>query len=248
LNTQKILGIEFFHGNVEEAVAYASDNGGLVVAPAGPTLVKLRYDEDYRRAIVEADLALPDSGWMVLLWLGLRARKLNRISGLKYFEGLTAQIFANKTETALWVLPSESAREKTRAWLERNHVRFEEEELYVAPFYSVTVEDKQLLELVARYHPKHIIIGVGGGTQEKLGLYLREQCGYRPAIHCIGAALGFLTGDQAPIPDWADKFYLGWLLRLLREPRAYLPRYLSARELPGMMLRYGENLPPLVRR
>ena len=246
--TRRVLGIEFFHGTVEEAVAFASHNGGLVVAPAGPALVKLRYDEGYRRAVVEADLAIADSGWMVLLWLVLRGRRLNRVSGLKYLECLVAQIFTDKNETALWILPSESARIKASDWLERNHVLLDGDELYVAPVYGITVEDTQLVELVSRRRAKHIIVGIGGGTQEKLGLYLREQSGYRPAIHCIGAALGFLTGDQPPIPDWADKFFLGWLLRLLREPRAFLPRYLSIRELPGMMLRYGETLPPLVRR
>ena len=60
--TRRVLGIEFFHGTVEEAVAFASHNGGLVVAPAGLALVKLRYDEGYRRAVVEADLAIADSG------------------------------------------------------------------------------------------------------------------------------------------------------------------------------------------
>lgn len=212
----------------------------------GPALVKLRHDEGYRRAVVEADVAIADSGWMVLLWLVLRGRKLNRVSGLKYLECLAAQIFADKNETALWILPSGSARTRARDWLERNHVLLDGDELYVVPVYGMTVEDTQMIELVSRCRPKHIIVGIGGGTQEKLGLYLREHCDYRTAIHCIGAALGFLTGDQPPIPDWADKFYFGWLLRLLREPRAFLPRYLSIKELPDMMLRYGENLPPLV--
>jgi hypothetical protein len=40
---------------------------------------------------------------------------------------------------------------------------------------------------------------------------------------------------------WADKFYLGWLLRFLRQPRLYGPRYLSAFRLPGLILRYGEE-------
>jgi N-acetylglucosaminyldiphosphoundecaprenol N-acetyl-beta-D-mannosaminyltransferase len=90
-----------------------------------------------------------------------------------------------------------------------------------------------------------VIIGIGGGVQEKLGLYLRENLAYRPAIHCVGAALGFLTGDQKPIPDWADRFYLGWLLRLVRQPKVFAKRFLRAFELPWLIWKYGENLPPL---
>jgi UDP-N-acetyl-D-mannosaminuronic acid transferase (WecB/TagA/CpsF family) len=81
--------------------------------------------------------------------------------------------------------------------------------------------------------------------QDKLGFYLKENLEYRPAIHCIGAALGFLTGDQIPIPNWADRFYLGWFLRLLSQPRVFIPRLWSARQLPGLIIRFGRNLPPL---
>ena len=68
------------------------------------------------------------------------------------------------------------------------------------------------------------IIAIGSGAQEKLGYYLRENLSYRPAIHCTGAALGFITGDQKAIPDWADRFYLGWLWRLVAQPRIFIPR------------------------
>ena len=90
-----------------------------------------------------------------------------------------------------------------------------------------------------------MVVGIGGGVQEKLGFFLKENLRARPAIHCIGAALGFLTGDQPPIPMWADRFYLGWLLRLLRQPRVFGPRYLSALKLPWLLLRYRQEMPPL---
>jgi len=72
---------------------------------------------------------------------------------------------------------------------------------------------------------------------------LREHYAHRPAIHCIGAALGFVTGYQIAIPNWADRLYLGWLFRLFANPRRFFPRALSALALPGMILHYGEKLP-----
>jgi len=119
------------------------------------------------------------------------------------------------------------------------------EDCYVAPRYGPTAEDRQLLARIDNRRPAHIIIGIGNGPQEKLGHFLRERLSYRPVIHCIGAALGFLTGDQRPIPDWADRFYLGWFLRLLAQPRIFIPRLWSARKLPWLIWKYGENLPPL---
>ena len=108
-----------------------------------------------------------------------------------------------------------------------------------------SVEDRDLLALIEQHRAADVIIAIGSGAQEKLGFYLRENLSYRPAIHCIGAALGFLTGDQISIPDWADRFYLGWLWRLVAQPSIFIPRLSRALELPWLIWKYGEKLPPM---
>ena len=74
--------------------------------------------------------------------------------------------------------------------------------------------------------PAHLLAGIGRGPQEKLArCIIVERLSYRPVVHCIGAALGFfIMGDQIAISDWADRFYLGWLLRFLAQPRLFAPR------------------------
>ncbi len=106
-----------------------------------------------------------------------------------------------------------------------------------------SIADDALVAILESRKPKHIIIGIGGGMQDKLGSYLKHQLTYRPGIYCIGAAPGFVTGDQIIIPMWADRFFVGWLFRLLAQPRTLLPRFWNARRLPGMILRYGAQLP-----
>ena len=98
-------------------------------------------------------------------------------------------------------------------WLRASGLREAADDCYIAPRYAAVMEDRQLLDKIEIAKPRHIVVGTGGGVQEKLGFYLRENLSYRPAIHCIGAAPGFVTGDQVRIPMWADRFYLGWLLR-----------------------------------
>ena len=242
--TQQVLGIRFFDGNVDEAVEFMFRNRGFLVAPSGTCFARLRHDETYREAVRHADLAIPDSGAMVLLWKILRGRKLTRISGWKYLQHLSAQLFG-KRAMVVWVLPNETAREKTQRWLSANHFDFTGEDLYVAPRYCLVVEDRQLLAKIDNRKPEHVVIAIGSGPQEKLGHYLRDHLSYRPAIHCIGAALGFLTGDQIKIPASADRFYLGWLPRLFAQPRIFIPRLMRAIEVPLLIFRYGENLPPM---
>src|SRR5216684_3951486 len=115
--TETILGVNFFNGTVDEAVDTMSANGGLLVVPAGPTLVKLTEDAEYRRAMVSADMAIADSGAMVLLWKIFTGRRVERISGLKYLKRLVARLASHPGERVLWIVPSERAHDKTVDWL-----------------------------------------------------------------------------------------------------------------------------------
>ena len=254
--TETILGIHFFNGTVDQAVDAMCAKRGLLVVPSAPALVKLSEDEDYRRALTSADMAIADSGAMVLLWRIFTGRRVERISGLKFLKRLVAQLASRPDERVLWIVPSEQALEKTIAWLRSVNLTASAD-FYIAPRYTGHVRDDPLAakidnpEIIGarepfRSHPPtHVVVGIGGGVQEKLGLFLKENLRARPAIYCIGAALAFLTGDQPPIPMWADRFYLGWLLRVLRQPRVFGPRYLSALKLPLLIFRYREKLPPL---
>ena len=57
-----------------------------------------------------------------------------------------------------------------------------------------------------------------------------------PVILCTGGAISFLSGGQANIPTWADRMYLGWLLRVIQSPRTFLPRYWNAAyEFPKLL-------------
>ena len=129
-------------------------------------------------------------------------------------------------------------------------VQVPETHVYMAPMYGkadgTELVDSDLLAMVERLPPTHIVVTIGGGTQERLGLYLARNLSYRPGIHCIGAAIAFLSGDQVHIPVWADHLYLGWLFRVLHEPKRYGPRYWAAKDLLQLMWRYRERLPPLL--
>ena len=243
--TIQILGIQFFNGYVDEVVRLMFQHGGLLVAPSGTCFSRLREDERYRRAMLGANLAIADSGLMVVLWRLLRSENIERISGLKYLKQLLAKLKGEGVAKILWVLPSERARQKLVEWSRREAFPTASENYYVAPRYGVEVNDQNLIALIEQRRSAHVIIAIGSGPQEKLGYYLRQNLSYRPAIHCVGAALGFITGDQAAIPEWADRLYLGWLLRLITQPRRFIPRLIHGFELPWLIWKYGEKLPPM---
>jgi UDP-N-acetyl-D-mannosaminuronic acid transferase (WecB/TagA/CpsF family) len=266
-STRRVLGIDFFDGTPTEAVEHVSKYGGLVVAPGAPSLVALQYDADYRRALEDADLAIADSGWMVLFWKLLRREQIRRISGLAFSKALLASADARIPGNLFWILPTEKAKAKTLEFARVSALPITSDDCYVAPNYnkcshgSVSraraphrdaatghaygVADPELLAIIERLKPKHVIIAVGGGTQDKLGSYLKHQLSYRPGIYCIGAAPAFITGDQVAIPMWADRFFVGWIFRSFAQPRTFVPWLWTARSLPLLIVRHGREMPPL---
>jgi N-acetylglucosaminyldiphosphoundecaprenol N-acetyl-beta-D-mannosaminyltransferase len=248
----QILGLDFFDGSPSQAVDRAFKRGGLIVAPSGTCFRRLQHDETYRDAMLHADLVLPDSGFMVLLWRILRGKRLCRISGLAYLKELLGRDEFRQEKSVLWVAPNESAKTQILGWLQTHGFSTTADDVYVAPIYGARVEDNVLLDQIQAGRAAHVVIALSGGVQEKLGFYLRERCAFptdlrdrkdRLAIHCIGGALGFVTGYQVAIPNWADRLYLGWLIRLLANPRKFAPRALSAFALPGLVMKYGDQMP-----
>jgi UDP-N-acetyl-D-mannosaminuronic acid transferase (WecB/TagA/CpsF family) len=244
--THRILGIEFFDGSAKEAIGIMRSKGGLLVVPAAPALKDLDRSPDYRDALLNADLAITDSAFMVLIWNRLQPIPIKRLSGLEYLRELLLQPDVRQPGNTLWIMASPVSAKRNLAWLAGQGIVIPEDNIYMAPMYgSAPIDDPALLEHLNRLRPQHVIVTIGGGTQERLGLYLKRKLNYRPAIHCIGAAIAFLSGDQVHIPVWADKFYLGWLFRSLAEPKRYIPRYWDARKLFAIMLRNRSRLPEL---
>ncbi|MDE1162114.1 MAG: WecB/TagA/CpsF family glycosyltransferase [Acidobacteriaceae bacterium] len=240
-----ILGVKFFHGTALEAVDHIS-KGGLLVVPAAPALKDIDRNAAYREALLEADLAITDSSFMVLVWnLITRGRKIHRVSGLEYLLFLLKRRDAGKPGNVVWIMPGKESAERNLAYLKTQGAVVPDECVVLAPMYGKEIEDKPLLELLERIRPQHVVIAVGGGTQERLGLYLKRNLSYLPGIHCIGAAIAFLSGDQVHIPMWADKLYLGWFFRSMDDPKRFIPRYWDARKLFGLMVRYRDRLPAM---
>ena len=85
-----------------------------------------------------------------------------------------------------------------------------------------------MIKIIKNYKPKFIIINLGGGSQEPLAINLINNVNYKPSIMCTGAAIAFMTGEQAPINKFIDKIYLGWFMRILWSPKLYLRRILKS--------------------
>jgi N-acetylglucosaminyldiphosphoundecaprenol N-acetyl-beta-D-mannosaminyltransferase len=301
------------------------------VVPSAPVLVGIDKDLALRAGVLGADLAITDSGLMVLMWWLLKREKLERVSGLEYLKllleklrpetgdlrpeisdaeisslstsGLRSQVSGLSANSGVshaaaggvfWVMPTLAARDQNLAWLRSQGFTTTVDDCYVAPMYAADgpLSDDALLSVIREKRPAHIILALGGGVQERLGWFLKQELenqsgvsavakpmadsssriatgeqelasysqashessglrsqvsgfsgAYRPGIHCIGAAIGFLSGEQVRIPMWVDYLYLGWLWRSVSAPTKFVPRYWKATRLVWLMIRYGAKAP-----
>lgn len=241
-----LLGIKIAQVTIPESVDTAM-SGGLILAPSAPGLSDLSLDPDYREALRHADLNLPDSGLAMLIMRILGMGVLPRTSGLGFLEALLERPEVRVLGATFWVMPSREAMERNLCWLNSQGIAVTEEQCYLAPKYPARgpLSDHDLVERIEAVRPRFVILCIGGGPQERLGLFLKQALSYGPAICCIGAAIGFLTGDQVKIPRWADRMCLGWLIRTLSDPVRFAPRYWKALKLVWLILRYRDQVPPI---
>lgn len=239
----RILGIDFFNGQVKDVV-HELKSGGLLVVPAAPALITIKNDHGYFKSLLDADVVIADSGYMALIWNVFNKQKINRISGLAFLKDFFADADVKAASSMVLVDPTPKDAEANISYLNSIGFRLTKDISYLAPMYDKSnIIDPELLAFIEEKRPAYVLINLGGGTQEKLGAYLKKHLSYKPAIICTGAAIAFLTGRQASIPEWADRLFLGWLFRCIEKPKLYIPRYFKAFKLLGLMIQYGKRSP-----
>lgn len=78
-------------------------------------------------------------------------------------------------------------------------------------------------ELVA-LKPQVILVGLGAGLQEEVAVQFHTVC--PEAIVCtVGGWLDQLAQSEHYFPRWVHRLRLGWLWRIIHEPRRVLRRY-----------------------
>ena len=241
-NFRKILGVRFYISDLEGLVGLVPE-GGLIVAPSAPVMVRLADDPAHREALEGADLAITDSSFMVLLWLLRTGERIQRISGLRLLRAMFADGgFRGRGET-FWVMPSKTDSEANLEWLRGQGFQVTADDAVVAPMYpkSGPIADPGLVDLINGRRPGLVVIALSGGVQERLGWELRQKLAYRPAILCIGGAIAFLTGRQNSIPVWADRLALGWIIRFAAAPRGFSAKVNGVGRLAPLIWRFGSR-------
>lgn len=217
----------------------------LLVVPSGPGLSEIDRNAKYYEALQQADLALPDSGLMVLLVRLFTGKKIEKLSGPKFLAEFLKQPELQFSNTLFLVDSSAESSDRNRQYLNSLGIPLTLEYQYIAPVYDhEDIIDPALINRLEslKDKPKYILINLGGGVQERLGLHIKNHLSYPVTIICTGAAIAFFTGEQAKLPAWVDRIYMGWLYRIIHDPRRFLIRYLKAFRLVWIFIKYRKYI------
>jgi N-acetylglucosaminyldiphosphoundecaprenol N-acetyl-beta-D-mannosaminyltransferase len=238
----KILGIPFFNDKTPDCFCILNQYGGLLTVPSGPGLANIPNDRIYYQALLNSDIVIADSGYMTLIWNKISSSKINRISGLEFINYFIEASRQHEFKSVFLVNPNSIEEEANLKLFNSLGYGLSNEDSYLAPFYGKgEIADHELLKILNDKKPHWVFLNIGGGVQEILGSYLKDNLSYKPAIICTGAAIAFKTGNQVNIPVWADKLYLGWLFRIFSNPKSYIKRYWDAVPLFNLLLKYKDK-------
>jgi len=231
----KIKGIIFKNFKVKDFKKIIQKKG-LFLFPSGPGLSTVEKELPYLKALRNADYNFFDSGYFVLLLKYLKKINVDKFSGYLFIKLFLKYIKANSNKKLLLVDPNIKLSLSNTKLLNKIGVIKKNIHNYIAPQYnSKSISDKKLINIINKIKPDYILINIGGGMQEILGLYIKTNINFKCTIMCTGAAISFLTGDQAPINLFFDKIYLGWLIRIIFNPCVFLPRYLKSVKLISLV-------------
>ena len=203
---------------------------GLFVFPSGPNLSEMRIGSEYHLSLKKADYVFFDSGFFVLLLKLFKGINVNKVSGYKFLNYFFKHLSKTKNKSIFCIDPDKNTSIINKKFL--NKLGAKNVYSYVAPIYNeYNINDKKLLKSISLKKVDYILTNIGGGKQEILGNFLKKNLKYKTSIFCTGGAISYFTGHQAPINNFFDKLYLGWLIRILFSPRIFLIRYLKSFKL-----------------
>ncbi|WP_310489245.1 WecB/TagA/CpsF family glycosyltransferase [Chamaesiphon sp. VAR_69_metabat_338] len=86
-------------------------------------------------------------------------------------------------------------------------------------------ENARILDLIDRYQPQIVMVGMGMPRQEYWILNNLDRLNANVILPC-GATIDYVAGAVPTPPRWAGKIGLEWLFRLVAEPKRLWRRYL----------------------
>lgn len=182
-------------------------------------------DSDFKKALQNSDILLPDGIAIVLAVKLLTGKKIKKIAGADIHKHLLEEL--NKRNGSCFYLGSSQATlDKIKNRISREYPKIKIQ-TYSPPFQASFSEDEntKMIEAVNSFKPNVLFVGMTAPKQEKWSFENKDRLDTK-VICSIGAVFDFYAGTvKRPNKIWI-KLGLEWFIRLIKEPKRMSKRYL----------------------
>lgn len=234
LNICNFYGIKFYSWEFNK-ILKKLDKGGYLVAPAASALASIYDNKNYFLSLKHSKCAIFDSGFFCILLRIFNLYNPKKFSGFLF---LTKFLDYPKIKNKKILLINSSKTQLISNKKIMNIKKFKKVFFYIAPFYkNDDIKDKKIVNFIKKIKPYYILINIGGGKQEPLALMISRKIKTKLRILCLGGAIDFINGLQAPINIFIDKIYLGWLYRIIYNPKVFFLRVFYSLKLINFFIK-----------
>ena len=187
------------------------------------SIVYTTQNDEFRKAVNEADLALPD-GTPVAWAIRLRHSQQSRIAGPDLMLACLARA-AGRGELVFFLGSTANTLLRLHASLSARFPTLKIAGMYSPPFRELTEEeDAAIVSCINDSGARVLFVGFGCPKQEKWMAAHRGSV--RAVMLGVGAAFDYHAGTLKRAPEWMQSLGLEWLHRLCSDPRRLWKRYL----------------------
>jgi len=190
------------------------------MACANPhSLVEAGSDHDFKEALHQADILLPDGSGILLAAKILNLDIQERVAGTEFFIELTRLCNEQKNVNVFFLGSTEEVLESLVVQVKKNFPNVNVCGTYSPPFKTeFSDQDNQtMIDAVNAAETNVLWVGMTAPKQEKWIYQNKDKLNVN-FIGAIGAVFDFYSGTKKRAPQWICSLGLEWLPRLLREP------------------------------
>jgi len=217
--------------DVKEAFEWVKDRQrARYMACANPhSLVVASRDFEFREALKEADILIPDGIGIILAAKAMNTPIGDRVSGSEYFIRMTEMAQGSGGLKYFFLGSSENVLARIGFRLQREYPSIDVCGTYSPPYKNIfsASDNAQILTAINNSKPDVLWVGMTAPKQEKWIYQNRSKLDV-PFIGAIGAVFDFYAGTKARSSIFWQKYGLEWLPRFFREPRRLWERNMKS--------------------
>jgi N-acetylglucosaminyldiphosphoundecaprenol N-acetyl-beta-D-mannosaminyltransferase len=201
-------------------------SGGYVCTPNVDYVVRSRQDREFRGAIQDARLRVPD-GMGLVYASRIAARGLHGTVTGRLLLPAVAEVAAGQGLRIALFGAGAGVAQRVREELMRNHPQLQVVAAVTppTPFQIGSAADQEAVDAIREVNPDILFVALGAPKQE---IWMQRHSAELDGAVAVGVggAFDIVAGRFREAPRWMTRYGFEWLFRLAQEPRRLARRYL----------------------